>query len=105
MIMACFLYFHNGAYIEPLNFCNIIMLHNVRLFKHKLKTNIMRKAVRILIWIFLLIGIAACSNNTNHSKNSEQTVAATILGNKVEHSLSLEENIDLIGKRIQNTLD
>ena len=58
--------------------------------------------MRIIIWIFLLMGIAACSNNTNHSKNSEQTVAVALPGNKVEHSLSLEENIDLIGKRIQD---
>lgn len=58
--------------------------------------------MRIIVWIFLLIGISACSNNTNYSKSSEQTVAAAIPVNKVEHSLFLEENIDLIGKRIQN---
>lgn len=52
-----------------------------------------------LIRIFLFIGMISCSESTN---KSEQAVVPSNPGNPVELSLALEENIGLLGKRIQD---
>lgn len=60
------------------------------------------KDINIVLLFFLLIVFSGCSEKTNNNITSTRTVVPAKPCDKVDFSLALEENIDFIGKKVQD---